>query len=40
MQRYEWLENDDAYNVKPFFANFHIDKENPGIAIKVLKELH
>lgn len=40
MQRYGWLENDDAYNVKPFFANFHIDKENPGIAIKILKELH
>lgn len=35
MQRYKWIENDDVYNVKPFFADFHVDKNNPGVEIKI-----
>lgn len=35
MQKYNWLQNDDVYNVKPFFEDFKIDKLNPGVFISL-----
>ena len=36
MQKYNWIENDDVYNVKPFFSDFVINKEMPGVKINII----
>lgn len=37
MVKYGWIEDDDVYNLVPYFHGYHVDKENPGVIIKVLK---
>ena len=37
MQDFGWLENDDAYTMKPHLGDLEVDKENPGVRIKIIK---
>jgi len=37
MQDFGWIENDDAYTLKPHLGDIEVDKNNPGIRIKILK---
>lgn len=36
MVKYGWLEDDDIHNLVPHFDGYSVDKENPGVLIKVL----
>ena len=36
MVKYNWIEDDNADIIKPFFGDYSYDKENPGVIIKVL----
>ena len=36
MMVHEWLEDDNADVMKPFFGDYKYDKVNPGVFIKVL----
>tara|TARA_R100000988_G_C3985810_1_gene159647 strand:- start:217 stop:801 length:585 start_codon:yes stop_codon:yes gene_type:complete len=36
MVKYGWIEDDDIYNLVPHFHGYKVDKENPGVLIKVL----
>ena len=38
MQDFGWIENDDAYTLKPILGDLEVDKENPGVRIKLLKK--
>ncbi len=38
MVRYQWLNDDNAYQVVPIFGKFRINKENPGVIIRVVKQ--
>lgn len=38
MQDFGWIENDDAYTLKPHLGDLEVDKENPGVRIKILKK--
>lgn len=35
MQSHNWIKDDDALNVKPYFSDFKVDKENCGVIIKL-----
>jgi len=37
MQDFKWIENDDAYTMKPHLGDIEVDKQNPGVRIKLLK---
>jgi len=37
MQDFGWIENDDAYTLKPHLGDLEVDKENPGVRIKIIK---
>lgn len=39
MVTFEWLEDDNADEVKPYFGDYSYNKENPGVWITVLKNL-
>jgi len=36
MQDFGWMDNDDAYTMKPHLGDLEVDKENPGVRIKIL----
>jgi hypothetical protein len=36
MKKYEWIEDDNMYEIVPVFLGFHVDKEKPGVYLKVL----
>jgi len=36
MVKYDWIEDDDTSNLVPYFIGHKLDKENPGVLIKVL----
>jgi len=36
MQKHGWLQGDDITQMKPVFGDYQINKENPGVRIKVL----
>ena len=33
MTKYEWIDDDNADEIKPVFINYHYDKLNPGVYI-------
>lgn len=37
MVKYGWIEDDNCDVIVPHFSGYHVDKENPGVIIKVLK---
>ena len=37
MVKYDWLEDDNMMEMKPFFGDYKYDKENPGTIIKIIK---
>lgn len=36
MQDFKWIENDDAYTMKPHLGDIEVDKSTPGVKIKIL----
>ena len=36
MVKYGWIEDDDVFNLVPHFHGYHVDKEEPGVIIKIL----
>lgn len=36
MQEFDWIGNDDARTMKPILEDFGVDKNNPGVYIRVL----
>ena len=36
MVKYGWIEDDDIHNLVPHFHGYEVNKENPGVLIKVL----
>ena len=38
MVKYGWIEDDDIHNLVPYFHGYHVDKENPGVIIKILED--
>lgn len=36
MQDFGWIENDDYFNLKPILGDMEVDKNNPGVRIKLL----
>lgn len=38
MVKYQWINDDNAYQIVPIFGKFRIDKDNPGVEIRILKE--
>ena len=38
MTKHEWIEDDNADNIKPMFYDYMYDKDNPGVYIEILKE--
>ena len=38
MVKYGWIEDDDVFNLVPYFHGFEVDKENPGVIIKILNK--
>lgn len=38
MSKYGWFEDDNATIVIPHFLGFHVDKENPGLYIRILDQ--
>lgn len=38
MVAYQWINDDNAYQVVPVFGKFKVDKENPGVIIKIIKQ--
>ena len=37
MVKYDWIEDDNCDIIVPHFSGYRVDKENPGVIIKVLK---
>lgn len=37
MQWFKWLPDDDVYHFIPVFLGFEVDKNNPGVLIKILE---
>jgi|TARA_R110000772_G_scaffold176793_1_gene288458 hypothetical protein len=37
MVKYDWIDDDNMMEMKPFFADYKYDKENPGTIIKIIK---
>ena len=38
MVKFGWITDDDARNIKPYFGDPILDRKNPGIKIKLLKD--
>ena len=38
MVKWEWIEDDNCDIIVPHFSGYHVDKENPGVIIKVLNQ--
>jgi len=38
MVHYQWINDDNAYQVVPIFGRFKVDKDNPGVIIRVVKQ--
>lgn len=38
MKEYGWIEDDSASNIKPYFGDYRLDKTNPGVIIKILRQ--
>lgn len=38
MVAYQWINDDNAYQVVPVFGKFRVDKANPGVIIKIIKQ--
>ena len=39
MQEMSWIENDNCNFLKPYFGDFKYDKENPGVEIRLIKNV-
>lgn len=37
MVKYNWIEDDNADEIKPYFGDYSYDKDNPGVEIKIIK---
>lgn len=37
MVKYGWIEDDNCDIIVPHFSGYRVDKENPGVIIKILK---
>lgn len=35
MVKYGWVEDDDCVNIRPYFLEYEVDKENPGVLISI-----
>lgn len=35
MVKTEWLEDDDCVNIRPYFIEYKVDKNNPGVLISI-----
>ena len=40
MVKYEWIEDDNAEYIIPYFAQYKYDKENPGVLIEIINDNH
>ena len=38
MVKYGYIEDDDVFNLVPYFHGYHVDKENPGVIIRILTD--
>ena len=36
MQKYEWIDDDSAYDITPVYLGFEVDKDKAGVYISVL----
>ncbi len=36
MVRYNWIDDDNADEIKPYFGDYSYDKDNPGVVIKII----
>lgn len=37
MVKHGWIDDDNCYEVKPYYGDFRVDKNNPGVEIRILK---
>ena len=38
MVKFDWINDDSCYDMKPYFGDYKIDSKQPGVYIRVLKE--
>jgi hypothetical protein len=38
MSTYGWIDDDSCYDMKPYFGDYQVNRKNPGVYIRVLKE--
>ena len=38
MVKFEWIDDDNADEIVPYFEKFSYEKDNPGVYINILKE--
>lgn len=38
MQDFKWIDNDDAYTIKPLLGDLQVDKNNAGVRIKLITQ--
>lgn len=36
MVKYNWIDDDNADEIKPYFGDYSYDKDNPGVVIKII----